>query len=63
MAWIIFCLFLTSFLLFAITGKRFMDLKKSASYPPKRVLRKRLVVEGGTALTVFLLALLLYYVT
>jgi hypothetical protein len=62
MAGLIFGLFSLSAILLISTFNTIKAVQKTASYPPKHVLRKRAATFGFSAVIVFLLAFILYYV-
>ncbi|MFC3883799.1 hypothetical protein ACFOU2_09910 [Bacillus songklensis] len=63
MAGLVFGLFSLSVILLVATFGTIMAVQKTASYPPKHVLRKRAATFGFSAVMVFFLAFILYYVT
>lgn len=63
MAGFLFTLFLLSVILIFAAFNTAVAVQKTASYPPKRVLRKKATILGISGTTVFLLAFILYYVT
>ncbi|MBM7702682.1 hypothetical protein [Metabacillus iocasae] len=63
MTGVIFGLFVISFLLIIATINLFLASKRTASYPPKHVLKKRAMTFGASGMVLFLLAFTLYYVT
>lgn len=63
MAGLIFGLAALSILLLLGMFNAIRVVQKTASYPPKHILKKRAAMFGMSALVILLLALTLYYVT
>ncbi|WP_110114382.1 hypothetical protein [Bacillus sp. CGMCC 1.16541] len=63
MTGIIFGFFMVSFLFIIATINSFIASKRTSSYPPKHVLKKRVMTFGASGLAFFLIAFTLYYVT
>ncbi|MDQ0247193.1 succinate dehydrogenase/fumarate reductase cytochrome b subunit [Bacillus fengqiuensis] len=63
MAGMIFGLVALSILLLFGMFNAIRVVQKTASYPPKHILKKRAAMFGISALVILLLALILYYVT